>query len=411
MSISAQPPLVPATLQSPLLTHGPHKLLELVQYSCMADGVVAFHQLKIADRFTDTQPRWTAEALADKEGWDSGRLYRLLSAMRFVGLVAVQQPEDGFAVSDPERSVVWSLTDNGALLRSSHPCSKLGAWLEWIKAPYIAASQADMANAVATRGSSYVPGIQKYANSVGDTKQQWMTFLAQEPSQRHIHHAFSHAMSGLSEGEGPAIAATYHKQLSRTHMLIDIAGGVGTLSATLALCFPQLRAVNADLAPVIEQAKAVDEAQRQGVSGRCQHIAIDFFRPEQLNAPIAAAAASAVSERGEVVISVKHILHDWSHEQCIAILSNLRSAVLAVPGLAPLVRLAVMEMTYLAHSHPTAVATNWVTAHMDLFMMGIGGAQRSEAQWTAVLKEAGWTVTELYAGNSPMQVLEAVLAD
>ena len=406
MSSSPLTPVVP-TLLSPLLTRGPHKFLELVQYSCLADGVVAFHQLRLADRFTDTQPQWTAQALAYKEGWNTGRLYQLLNAVHFVGLVAVHQPEGQYAVAHPEQTALWSLTDDGALLRSSHPC-KLGYWMEWCRGPYISASQADLATAVSTQ-AAYVPGLQKHADTLG-CKQQWMAFIAQEPSQRHIYHTFSQGLTGLSEAEGPAIADTYHEQLSTTHTLIDIGGGLGGLSASLAQSFPQLHAVNADLPSVIDQARAAGEAERRGVSNRCSLIDIDFFDAKQLSGPIAAATSAAVKEQKQVVLSMKHVLHDWAPEQCLSILTNLRSAVLAVTGLAPLVKLAVVEMTYLDQSHPTAINTNWVTAHMDLFMIGTGGAQRSEAQWTSLLKEAGWTVVRLYAAGAPIQVLEAVVA-
>ncbi|KAJ7679477.1 O-methyltransferase-domain-containing protein [Mycena polygramma] len=80
--------------------------------------------------------------------------------------------------------------------------------------------------------------------------------------------------------------------------IVDVGGGIGHLSLTIAQKYPHLRIANQDLAAPIELSKAVSVH--------------DFFEPQ----PVKDAAA----------FLMRYTLHDWPDEQVITILSHLRAA-------------------------------------------------------------------------------------
>lgn len=120
---------------------------------------------------------------------------------------------------------------------------------------------------------------------------------------------FLHAMSGISAGASHAIAAQF--PWAGYGSVLDLGCAEGGLLVTLADAHPHLRGIGLDLPPV--GAAFEEHVAARGLGDRLEFHAGDFFRD-------ALPAAD--------VITLGHVLHDWSLEQKRAL---LRSAYDALP--------------------------------------------------------------------------------
>jgi hypothetical protein len=96
---------------------------------------------------------------------------------------------------------------------------------------------------------------------------------------------------------------------------------------------------------------------------------------------------------------LSHILHDWNDGQCLTILSHCRKAM------KPDGRLLIVEMVLPPGDapHPGKI--------LDMVMLVlIGGQERTEAEYARLLHKAGFSLSRVMATQSPVSVVEAVLA-
>ena len=96
---------------------------------------------------------------------------------------------------------------------------------------------------------------------------------------------------------------------------------------------------------------------------------------------------------------MSNILHDWNDEQCLTILGHCRKAM------KPDGRLLIVEMVLPPGDapHPGKI--------LDMVMLVlIGGQERTEAEYAHLLDKAGFRLNRVVATQSPVTVLEAVLA-
>jgi ubiquinone/menaquinone biosynthesis C-methylase UbiE len=100
-----------------------------------------------------------------------------------------------------------------------------------------------------------------------------------------------------------AIASSY--DFSSIQTLVDVAGGQGLLIAEILKSNPEMKGILFDQPYVIERAKPF--LASEGVSGRCQLVAGNFFE--------------SVPVGGDAYI-LKHIIHDWDDERALAILKQ-----------------------------------------------------------------------------------------
>ncbi len=166
---------------------------------------------------------------------------------------------------------------------------------------------------------------------------------------------FHQAMEDTYRGEAEAVAASY--PFAGFDRVLDIGGGNGTLLAAILKGQPQLSGILFDLDDAIAAARAAPPP-------RCALVAGDFFQ--------------AVPAGADLHL-LKHVLHDWDDSRCITILGNCRRAI-ADTG-----RLVILEAVIGPANLPDAAKL------LDLHMMAItGGRERSEAQYAALLAEAGF---------------------
>jgi len=165
-----------------------------------------------------------------------------------------------------------------------------------------------------------------------------------------------------------------------------VGGGYGILLGAVLRAAPELQAVLVDQPGVVEQARRRLEAE--GVAGRCELVAGDFF------ASVPAGADAYLLSR---------VLHDWVDDDARRLLATCRSAM------APESRLLIVEalLPERARDQPAVI-------RMDLHMLVLLGAhERTEAQYRRLLGETGFRVARVVPTASPagLSVIEAVPAD
>jgi len=97
---------------------------------------------------------------------------------------------------------------------------------------------------------------------------------------------------------------------------------------------------------------------------------------------------------------LKDIVHDWDDERAVAILRNCRAAMARRPAVA---RLLLVEKVIPPGNGPFPGKLTDIT-----MLLIAGGPERTASQYSALVGEAGFTVTRIVTTRSPASVIEAV---
>ena len=186
---------------------------------------------------------------------------------------------------------------------------------------------------------------------------------------------FSAAMTNLST---PVIREAVTAMDTRdAHFVVDVGGADGAFIAALLQHNPALTGAVLDLAQVIPG--VIEAAAAHGLQSRMTGIVGDFFHE------IPAAD----------VYLMKFVLHDWSDESCVRILSNIGAAM--KPG----ARLFVVEMAITA-------TTSMSACLMDMAMLtGFTGQERELAHFAKLLHSAGLEIGQTVELHHPYYLIEA----
>jgi hypothetical protein len=165
-------------------------------------------------------------------------------------------------------------------------------------------------------------------------------------------------------------------------LLIDIAGGEGHDVAEFHKRFPEApgRLVVQDLPPVIDSIKdLIPKVERQ------KH---DFFTEQPI--------------KGARCYYFRSIFHDWPDAECVKILKHIAAAM--TPGYS---KLLLSEFVLPAQNVPLYPAL------LDVNMMALlNGMERTEAQFTKILEEAGFKVVKFWSVGAEIEgLVEAVLKE
>jgi ubiquinone/menaquinone biosynthesis C-methylase UbiE len=187
---------------------------------------------------------------------------------------------------------------------------------------------------------------------------------------------FDAAMTGFHGPETQAMIDAY--DYTGVNTLVDVGGGNGTVLSAVLKRYPAMKGILYDLPGVIERAKK--NLADQGVAARCQTIAGSFFE----SAP-----------PGGDAYQMRHIIHDWTDEQCLTILGHIRK-VIPKHG-----RLLVIEMVIKPRNEPQPA--KW----LDLNMLVLpGGRERTEAEYRDLYAKAGFRLERIVPTPTENSVLE-----
>ena len=330
---------------------GYERLVELI----IGAKIAAALHVVVDKRLADVLARGpqTAEALAYAVQLPVETLRRFLRALTQVGLFA-EVEEDAFAntaVSEHLRSdVPYSLRDMVTVLDDEAVARG------WRRLPEVLNSGQPAFNAV---------------NGMG-----FFDWIKADTGRSATMASF---MNGIYGPQGPKIAAGY--PFGRFAKLIDIGGGNGHVLAAILAHHPQLSGALFDLPPT------ADVAQRflaeRGFASRCEVIAGDFFD---------------TVPRGYDAYMLKSCLHDWNDTKAVEILRRCREAI---PEHA---RVLIVEIV-LSPGRPIGHPHRLIDLEM---MVTLGGKERSEREFAALLEHAGLRLTTVTpVAESFFSVVEA----
>jgi hypothetical protein len=309
-------------------------------------------KIGVADLLADG-PRPCAE-LAEATGTQAPLLARLLRMLASGGVFAEVEPG------------VFALTPVSELLREG-PGSLRGVALMWGQEGPLA--WGDLVGTLRT-------GRTGYRLKAGTS--EW-EYYAAHPEAAAV---FNDGMTALSRMQADAVVAAYDFPASGT--LVDVAGGHGTLLATILRARPGLRGVLFDAPAVVAGARPV--LQAAGVADRCETVGGDFFE--------------AVPDGGDVY-TLKLILHDWDDERAAAILRNCRRAMGE--------RGTLLILDTVVPPGVAGASGEFVQAlRRDVNMMAwTGGRERTAEQLGALLAAAGFRLARVLPTASILGVVEA----
>jgi hypothetical protein len=192
---------------------------------------------------------------------------------------------------------------------------------------------------------------------------------------------FNGAMAELSRLTAADVVRLH--DFSRYRLIVDVGGGHGDLLTAILREHPDARGIVLDLPHAIAGARV--RIERLGLAGRCQALAGDFFE--------------SVAPDGDAYL-LKTVLHDWSDEDCVALLKNCRRAIKACGSLILVERIMPERM------RPCALHRS--VARMDLTMMlGFAGYERTQLEYHALLERSGFKLTTVKPTTLEFCILEA----
>lgn len=215
---------------------------------------------------------------------DPENTYRLLRALASLDLLD-ERPDGSFA-----------LTEKGEVLTDDHPRSLRGvALLEESPEHYAL--------------WTHLPEFVRSGEQGAFEEEHGYRLFEYPEEDPEYSRVFDEAMTSYSRIETQAVLeALDPEHLAGVDHLCDVAGGYGYLLSHVIDEHPHLTGEVLELPKVVREAGDVPEAV--GVDDRITFTAGDMF--------------DTVPQADGYLM--KHVLHDWSDEECLAILENIRDA-------------------------------------------------------------------------------------
>ncbi len=204
---------------------------------------------------------------------------------------------------------------------------------------------------------------------------EYFQYLAQNPETSNI---FNNGMTASQTRAYNVVSAAFDFKGIGT--VADVGGGYGMLMTDILKANPQLRGILFDQPHVI--AGAEQSIKAAGLAERCQLVGGDFFE-------------SVVTGADVYILSA--IIHNWDDNHSLTIFKNCQRAM-AENG-----KLLILEMVIPSGNEPH------VGKFLDVQMLlTIGGRERTETEYRALLAKAGFKVTKITPTLSQFSVIEAV---
>ncbi len=323
---------------------------DLMTARWVADMIGVAAELELAD-FINAGAK-TAEEIAKAKGLHPTSLYRLLRGLASYGIFAEQ--EDG----------TFAQTPRSDALRKDLPHSVWGM-AQLTTRPWAVRTWMELGHSIreGTPAFDHVNGM------------QFFEYFNKHPNELEL---FAEAMRSFSVATGTAVAETYDFSGIRT--LADIGGSQGFILSLVLPKYPDMRGILFDLPAVVKGAPSFIKSY--GLESRIDVRSGNFFES---------------IPSGADAYLLKHILHDWSDEDCLRILKNIYAV--AEPGTKLLVVDAVIGAR---NEHEFAKI-------LDIQMLvHLHGKERTQAEWKELLHAAGFQLTRVVPTASFARVVEAV---
>lgn len=202
-------------------------------------------------------------------------------------------------------------------------------------------------------------------------------FRQQHPE---LNAYFNEYMTSLTRMDCAGVAQDY--DFSGIDTLVDIGGGHGALIAEVLKATPRLKGIVFDQPHVVSGAPALLAAE--SVADRCEVVGGDFFT----DVP-----------QGKDAYILKSIIHDWDDADSVAILQNVRQAIV------PTGKMLLFEFVIPPGNDPHPGKQSDIN-----MLVAPGGRERTEAEYGALLEQAGFQLSRIVPLRSGKSLVEGVPA-
>lgn len=326
------------------------RMLDLIMGFIVCQAVRTAAVLEIADRLADG-PK-SAAALAAETGVHADALHRLLRALASISVFE-------------EREGAFHLTPLAETLKKDAPDSVWPAAILMGDVAYRTAHELPAAVRAGTGAFETIYGMTMFEH------------LAQNPA---LGAVFDKMMAAFHGVETPAIVDAY--DFSGFARVVDVGGGNGDVLQAILTANPSVHGALFDVPDVVARASAAlagDPAAK-----RLAFESGDFFK--------------AIPAGGDAYL-MRHIIHDWSDEESVAILTRCREAM-GDSGV-----LLVIEEVIPDGNAPSPA--KWLDVqHLAAWT----GKERSAAEYDALFQRAGFALKRVVPTASPVSVIEAAPA-
>ncbi|MFB2922869.1 methyltransferase [Aerosakkonema funiforme] len=327
--------------------------VELASKYWISQALNVAAKLGIADFLI--QEAKTVDELAQATNSHASSLYRLLRCLASVGV---------FTEVEPYR---FGLTPIAEYLRSDNPYSLRDQPIMHCEDWHWRTTGA-MFDAVKTGK----PAI----NHLFKVNSYW-EYLVQHPESQAL---FDKVMLASARNFYSPFVKTY--DFSNCTKLVDVAGGRGSLLASILKINPHMKGILFDMPQTVEEAGQFLE--KEGVLDRCERIGGNMFE--------------SVPKSGDIY-TISYIFIDWDDESIIKVLKNIRNAI-AENG-----KLLVLDAVV-----PPGDEYSWIK-WVDLEEMTLSyGGPRTESEFTKVFQAGGFTLSRILTMDTPCSVIELIPA-
>jgi hypothetical protein len=320
------------------------QLLELIQMRLISEAIHVVAALGVADLLS-AGPK-SAEELGEATGACGPSLRRVMRALTSFGIFS-QDSAGRFALAPLgeflKRDVPGSLHGAALFFGGETGTSSVRLFLECVKT-----------------GES---ATHKLAGGKGIF--EW---LQSDPERTKLFNA---VMTSFSALHITGLLEAYDFSPAKT--IVDVGGGHGKILSEILKGNAGLHGVLFDLPHAFNGGK--NTIAQAGLTDRCEVISGDFF----VSVPA-----------GADLYLLSRVIHDWDDEKSVAILNVVRGAI------APHGRLVLLENML----RPSASTVYPALSDLNMLLL-TGGCERTEEEYCALCRAAGFELTRTAATRSP----------
>lgn len=332
-------------MPKPAMETARQELFMIISGCKLTQALYVAAKLGIADHLV--RGPMSADELAKKVGANPKALLRLMRHMTALGIFT------------QDESKKFGLTPLGELLRDDNPESMRYNAIYSGEENYKATG--DLLHTVRT-------GETAFNHLYGKGHFDWLADHPEESS------TFNKAMAqSLRRLQNPLESYDY----SGKHLIVDVGGGRGDLITSIIRANPGLKGILFDLPQGSSEAQS--QLKTNGVADRCRIVRGSFF--------------NSVPEGGDVYV-LSRILHDWPDDKAATILANCRKAI--------------KEDGTLLIRDNVLTDRDEIGSQLDVTMMIMtGGEERTESEWSNLLRAARFTLTKVHRKEGHLDLIEA----
>ncbi len=197
------------------------------------------------------------------------------------------------------------------------------------------------------------------------------------PMHPELGPVFDAGMTSMNFYETDAMLDAH--DFTGINTLADVGGGNGSLISAVLRRYPNMKGILFDLGHV--SGRAQENLKTAGFADRCRVMVGSFFE--------------SIPEGADAYL-FRHIIHDWTDQQCLQILGHCRK-VIPANG-----KLLIVDCVVPAGN------TRCLSKELDMTMLAFpGGQERTEAQFRSLLGAAGFELKSITPTRTMISVLEA----